>query len=97
MVSRRLQDSVNRLFSKAVAFIEDGKYDRALASLKDVEKIMKKEKDPATSFHTLFLKGYTIGEKLEIRKELWNFIRRLSKLSNLCFLKSLKKRNIKNS
>src|SRR5574344_1522373 len=62
MISRRLQDSANRLFSKAVAFIKDGKYDRALESLKDVEKLMKKEKDPEISFQTLFLKGYTIRE-----------------------------------
>lgn len=62
MVSRRLQDSANRLFSKAVTFIESGKYDRALQSLKDVEKLMKKEKDPKISFHALFLKGYTIRE-----------------------------------
>ena len=42
MVSKRLQDSADRLFSKAVAFIEDGKYNRALESLKDVEKLMHK-------------------------------------------------------
>ena len=62
MVSRRLKDSANRLFSKAATFIENGAYDRALESLKDVDKLMKKEKDPVISFHTLFLRGYTISK-----------------------------------
>jgi len=62
MVSRQLQDSANRLFGKAATFIENGEYDRALESLKDVDKIMKKEKDSEISFHTLFLKGYAISK-----------------------------------
>jgi len=62
MVSRRLQDSANRLFNKASVFIEKGEYEKALKSLEEVNKLMKKEKDPEISFQSLFLKGQAMSE-----------------------------------